>query len=381
MVWDGVPPAYGGIGDTVQVGGMDSTMVTKQLVTSPEAHADKVDSARVINSDGGPVEFGDTLIFQVWGTSTTVGAEDAIIASPTVSQSFRADTLDILNSVFTAWDALLDTLVVAKFNDLEIVVPTALAKARYEAFFQFFVNPTPFPVPSSNPPPPAAAGKTMANSPNIDTTTVIPVFIVASGVQNKFLRPDEVLILPVELISFTAIVDGSDIILEWRTASEKDNAGFQIEKSISGGTWTDGAWLPGQGNSNYLSIYESRVRNVEAGSHRFRLKQVDFDGAFEYSPIIEVSTEIPGTHLLSGAYPNPFNPTTNFSLSVGVDQEVKIALYDVTGRLVQTIFDGSMKGNETRLFSLDANTLPSGTYTYVVTGANFRDSRNVVLLR
>jgi hypothetical protein len=376
MFWDDVPPAYGGIGDTIQVnGGLDSVAVTKQTVTSPEANADKVDSARVYNfsNPGSPIQFGDTLVFRIWGTSTTIGADDAVDTSPTVDADFKADTLDLVNAAFLVSDLNQDTVVAYVFNDLQVIVPTDLPKAKYDALFEFVVDPTPLTMPS-------AAAKSMA-APVVDTATVVPVFIVASGTQNKFLRPDLVEILPVELTSFEAVLNGDEIVLTWKTASETNNAGFEIQQSVNGGEWTKAAWLPGQGNANYPVSYESRLRDVEPGHYRFRLKQVDFDGSFEYSNIVEIANELPGTHFLSDAYPNPFNPNTTFTLTVSRAQEVTVAMYDILGRHVRTLYEGQLEANDPMTFQVNAADLPSGTYTYVVSGENFRDSRNVVLLK
>jgi len=186
-------------------------------------------------------------------------------------------------------------------------------------------------------------------------------------------------VLPVELVSFNARVDGGSVLLDWETATETNNAGFAVEYATNGSSFTEVGFVEGRGTTLDRQAYRFQVDNVEVGTNRFRLKQIDFDGSFEYSPIVEVASEIPGTHLLSGAYPNPFNPTTSFSLAVSVTQDIQIALYDALGRQVRSIFDG--EANVSRVFSVRADDLPSGAYLYVVTGMNFRDSRNIVLLK
>jgi len=187
--------------------------------------------------------------------------------------------------------------------------------------------------------------------------------------------------LPVELVSFDALLEGSNAVLTWETASEANNAGFAIEHSDNGGPFEEVAFVPGVGNSLNTNSYTYTVNDVSVGLHRFRLKQVDFDGAFTYSAVVEVTSEVPGTHVLSDAYPNPFNPTTSFSLAVSHEQNVTIDVYDMLGRQVSQLFRGTLESNVARTFSVSAANWTSGTYTVVVEGETFRDSRNLVLLK
>jgi hypothetical protein len=187
--------------------------------------------------------------------------------------------------------------------------------------------------------------------------------------------------LPVELTSFEARLVDSDVVLNWETASEGSNAGFAIEHSDNGGPFEEVAFVAGAGTSLNVISYTYTVNEVSVGLHRFRLRQVDFDGAFTYSSTVEVTSEVPGTHLLSEAYPNPFNPSTSFSLAVSREQEVSINVYDMLGRHVSSLFRGTIEANVARTFAVNAATWTSGSYTVVVEGEAFRDSRNLVLLK
>jgi len=187
--------------------------------------------------------------------------------------------------------------------------------------------------------------------------------------------------LPVELVSFDATLNGSDVVLTWETASETNNQGFAIEHSDNGAPFTEIAFVNGAGTTLNRQTYGYTVNEISAGLHRFRLKQIDFDGAFTYSAMVEVTSEVPGTHLLSEAYPNPFNPSTSFSLAVSRDQEVAINVYDMLGRHVSSLFRGALEANVARTFSVNAANWTSGTYTIVVEGEAFRDSRSLVLLK
>ncbi|MFV1981305.1 MAG: T9SS type A sorting domain-containing protein, partial [Rhodothermia bacterium] len=115
--------------------------------------------------------------------------------------------------------------------------------------------------------------------------------------------------------------------------------------------------------------------------YKFRLRQIDFDGAFEYSEEIEAVIELAGTHRLGAAYPNPFNPSTTFELIVGREQRVQIDIINALGQRVQRMFDGAMEANEPKNFVFNARMLPTGLYFYRVIGENFAQTRQMLLVK
>ncbi len=185
--------------------------------------------------------------------------------------------------------------------------------------------------------------------------------------------------LPVELIYFDVLVDGRDATLRWSTASETDNAGFDVEYKPANGEWITAGFVDGAGNTREQQDYSYRIADLTSDVYFFRLRQIDFDGVFEYSPVIEVSVDLPTTHFLGNAYPNPFNPQAQFSLNVAAEQNVSITLHDVLGHEVQTIHTGALEANRAHLFTIDGSTLASGTYVYRVVGETFTESKTVVL--
>src|SRR5690606_3228436 len=177
--------------------------------------------------------------------------------------------------------------------------------------------------------------------------------------------------LPVELFSFTATRDGEDVVLRWETASETNNAGFEVEYAVVPAVetrhgaslpWQRLAFVDGGGTTAEARTYAYRASGLAPGAHRFRLKQVDFDGAFAYSPEVEAVVELPGDYLLSAVYPNPFNPRAAFTLAVRRAQHVTVALYDLLGRRVALLHDGVLEANETYRFDIDGAALASGSY-------------------
>jgi hypothetical protein len=199
-------------------------------------------------------------------------------------------------------------------------------------------------------------------------------------------------VLPVELVAFEARLDGAAAILEWQTASETNNAGFEVEvQRVAGAerpfgakadtTWQRLAWVDGQGTTTEAQAYSYRVASLEPGQHVFRLKQIDYDGTFAYSPEVEVTAEVPGAYLMSAAYPNPFNPQTQFTLAVARAQQVTVAVYDMLGREVVVLFRGDMLAHETQSFQWQAGGHASGLYFIRVVGETFAQTRRVTLVK
>ncbi len=168
--------------------------------------------------------------------------------------------------------------------------------------------------------------------------------------------------LPVELISFTGEVRDGAVHLSWRTASELNNAGFEVERKSQGGSWNTLGFVRGAGTTTEGQSY-TFVDNSASGVVQYRLKQVDFDGRFEYSNVIEVNAGLPKTFELSQNYPNPFNPTTVIAYQLPVASEVKLEVYDVLGRKVMTLVNGRQDAGSYNL-TLNASNLASGVYFY-----------------
>jgi len=187
--------------------------------------------------------------------------------------------------------------------------------------------------------------------------------------------------LPVELGTLLALVDGTDAVLRWQTMSETNNAGFEVQRLTEDGAYAPMAFIEGKGTAAKAQRYEYKVAALAPGTHHFRLKQLDFDGAFVYSPEVEVQIEMPDGFFLSEAYPNPFNPETSMTLAVRETEKVEIKVYDVQGRLVQTLFRGEVEANKTMPVHFTGNTLASGLYLIRAKGESFNATRKVTLIK
>ena len=152
--------------------------------------------------------------------------------------------------------------------------------------------------------------------------------------------------LPVELTSFIAELNGTVVILKWITETEVNNFGFEIERIplsstfLNGGkdaSWEKIGFVKGHGNSNSPEQY-SFIDNNPVGGNNFsyRLKQVDIDGEYEYSPIVEIEI-YPEKFVLTQNYPNPFNPSTKIKYQLSADAVVMLKMYDMLGNELITL--------------------------------------------
>ena len=157
--------------------------------------------------------------------------------------------------------------------------------------------------------------------------------------------------LPVELSSFSAIIVNSGIKLNWRTETEVNNYGFEVERTApfpppyqggggeAGGGWEKIGFVEGHGNSNSPKEYSFIDDNVTSGKYAYRLKQIDNDGTYEFSKVIEIDVDAPSGYKLSQNYPNPFNPATTIRFSIPEAANVKLSLYNKIGETISLLLN------------------------------------------
>ncbi len=186
--------------------------------------------------------------------------------------------------------------------------------------------------------------------------------------------------LPVELTSFTANVSGNSVNLNWSTATELNNAGFNIERKSSTSNWANVGFVPGFGTTSEIRNYSYSDNNLSTGKYSYRLKQVDFNGAFEYSDAIEVVVVTPNNFELSQNYPNPFNPSTTIKFNLPEAGNVKLAVYNLLGQEVKTLVNG-FRAVGSYSINFDASNLSSGIYIYKIEANSFIQTRKMTLLK
>lgn len=186
--------------------------------------------------------------------------------------------------------------------------------------------------------------------------------------------------IPVELTSFTASTIDGNVLLNWTTATELNNAGFEIEKSIENKTWNKIGFINGYGTSTETHNYSFVDENPAEGKYFYRLKQIDFDGSFEYSNIIEVFNNMILDFTLEQNFPNPFNPTTKLSWQSPISSQQTLIIYDVLGNEVTTFVDEFRQAGKYE-FNFDASGLSSGIYFYKLSAGEFVETKKMILIK
>ncbi len=203
--------------------------------------------------------------------------------------------------------------------------------------------------------------------------------------------PDYSAPLPVELSTFTAKFNEKSVTLDWVTKTEVNNYGFNIERRINEGEWNNITFIEGHGNSNSPKEYSYSDEDIFAGGSKFQyqLKQVDNDGIFEYSDVVEVEI-VPTQYEISQNYPNPFNPSTTIRFSLPKETQLKINIYNMLGELVETLAEGTYEAGYHKVtFSAiggsasggNASALPSGAYIYRIESSEFVQVKKMVLIK
>jgi CHRD domain/Secretion system C-terminal sorting domain len=188
--------------------------------------------------------------------------------------------------------------------------------------------------------------------------------------------------LPVELTSFTASVNSNNVLLKWTTATELNNLGFEIHRSNNKQDWNSLGFINGKGTSSEISNYAFEDKNLSSGRYYYRLKQVDNNGTFEYSSIVEVAVgNIPAGFVLEQNYPNPFNPSTVIKFGFDKVTKASLKIYDELGNEVATLFSGPAEGGRIYELTFNASGLSSGVYYYQLSGDNKTEIKKMMLLK
>jgi hypothetical protein len=195
----------------------------------------------------------------------------------------------------------------------------------------------------------------------------------ASGWSNWGFGGGGVNPLPIELLEFSATPNVNQVNLTWTTASEINNERFEVERSSNAQNFTKVATVAGAGNSNMLLSYSTIDANPLHGVSYYRLKQIDYNGSFEYSEIVPV------------VFSNTAEPKLVFAgihsgvLELDFSQplhDAKVSVFDLSGRLITT-----QRGTEMVKMQLAADMLSEGVYLVSIESLELRTTRLVAGLR
>ena len=220
---------------------------------------------------------------------------------------------------------------------------------------------------SINAPPNVAVSQEIADAIHY-ASDHIPVFA-------KFQFDDTT---PVDLLSFTASVSENTVSLKWITETELNNAGFEIQR-ISNKEWNVISFVEGYGTTTEAHNYSFKDENLIAGQYKYRIKQIDFNGHYEYSDIIEVEIT-PTQFKLSQNFPNPFNPLTIINYQIPELSFVTLKVYNTIGEVVEILVN-EVKQTGRYKVTFDGKKLSSGIYYYKMQSSNFIETRKMVLIK
>ena len=201
----------------------------------------------------------------------------------------------------------------------------------------------------------------------------------AAGNAGTILKLDGV-VLPVELTSFTAVSQNQQVTLNWSTATEINNNGFEVQRSIANSEFITVGFVRGNGTTTNQSEYTYVDKNISAGNYSYRLKQIDFNGIFEYSDAIEVEVLNLDSYVLNQNYPNPFNPSTKIEYILKERTNVKVTIMNTLGEEIAVLANEIQEQGFHEL-EFSAVNLPSGIYFYSLQAGNFTETKKMMLMK
>lgn len=187
--------------------------------------------------------------------------------------------------------------------------------------------------------------------------------------------------LPVELGAFEARADGNAALVVWETLSETNNAGFTVEmRETHAGAFRALGFVPGAGTTAEVQRYQFQTPTLAPGRYEFRLQQVDFDGATEYSPSVLLEIVLDGA-----VHVRPFasvlRDATPLVFSVARADRVAADLFNLLGQRVGSVYSGAVAAGETVQTTLDVSALPAGVYFLRIQGSTFARTERITVVR
>jgi Secretion system C-terminal sorting domain/BNR/Asp-box repeat len=334
------------------------------------------------------------------GTPRYQGDYDAITAidnqSLMVWTDFRAGSFGSYVGYFPDFAMLVSPAIDTLMNDqdslfYEINVPSVKLYDT-DAIFSATITPTPasgsieidFPDGNTLSTFPGTISMKVRTTSNVSVGTYT-IMVTGNGPNGTPVHKRNVTLvvgmaIPVELTAFNAAVNKNEVILNWTTATELNNLGFEIQRRNEVGSFESVGFISGKGTTTQTNNYSFVDNSVDAGIYTYRLMQKDFDGSFAYSQEVEVEINLPLEYSLDQNYPNPFNPTTTIRYAIPQDNFVSIKLYDVLGNEVITLVNEQRQAGRYEML-FNAADIASGVYYYQIKAGDFIQTKKLLLMK
>jgi photosystem II stability/assembly factor-like uncharacterized protein len=203
-------------------------------------------------------------------------------------------------------------------------------------------------------------------------------FLVSGGDGSVYRIIDPA--VPVEMISFTASADNDQVVLQWTTATELNNKGFEIERKVKGNIWKQIGFIQGKGTTTEIQNYSFTDIPESNEIYVYRLKQIDLDGKYSYSNEIEVNLIQVKEFSLNQNYPNPFNPSTIITYTIPEASVIKLTVFNSLGQEVKVLENGFKPAGIYKI-EFKAEGSASGIYYYKIEAGSYSQVKKMTMLK
>lgn len=213
--------------------------------------------------------------------------------------------------------------------------------------------------------------------------------MATTGAFGEFVLASNSEPLPVELVDVTVRRDGTQgAVVRWQTASETNNVGFEVQhRAPDASSYADAGFVPSkavEGTSSQSLVYRFSMSDLRPGTHRFRLRQVDTDGATQLSAPVSLTVQMSEALRLTAPTPHPVRTTARLQFGVQAPGRATVHLYNVLGQRVATLYDGTPTPGQLHTVRLGSDALAglaSGMYLVRLTSAGGTRTRRVTIAR
>jgi hypothetical protein len=209
-------------------------------------------------------------------------------------------------------------------------------------------------------------------------TDASPCTATGSPIQSLSVTSVSCSVLPITLANISARPQGKNIIVDWATASESENKGFELQRSSDNLNWEGITFINGAGNSTSTINYSYEDKGLYPSRYYYRLKQVDFDGRYKFSVVVSAMIDGKAEYELKQNFPNPLKDETTIRYILPETSKVNLTIFDMNGRPIKVLVNGT-KGAGMHAQNFYPGALPAGVYYYKLQAGNFTSVKKLVI--